>query len=269
MSGSTRETTWTDPTGDGQLVVGAGEPLVDRVELGGVARVSEVLASFAHVTDAHVLDASSPARVTFLDRLGSPFESTFRPQETLTTQVFAGALAAVRALAPDLVIQGGDLIDNVQNNELTHALAVLAGGVVSPGSGSHGYYGVQLERNPDPFYYRPGNVLDAPVHVGLLRDAVTPFRSGGLGRIPWVPVFGDHDALVAGELVPDAVTRSLAVGDRALWELPTDLSPRPGSRRGRSTDPRVRDARSSARPGSPTLGARRADGRGAARPGAV
>ena len=124
---------------------------------------------FAHVTDAHVLDASSPARVTFLDRLGAPFESTFRPQETLTAQVLAGAVRRSRALAPDLVIQGGDLIDNVQNNELTHALTRAQGGVVRPGSGPDGYYGVQLAADPDPFYYRPD--LDAPRHPGLLRSA--------------------------------------------------------------------------------------------------
>jgi hypothetical protein len=180
-----------------------------------------VLATLAHVTDAHVLDASSPARVTFLDRLGAPFESTFRPQETLTAQVLAGAALAVRAFAPDLVIEGGDLIDNVQGNELRHALGVLAGGVVAPGSGAAGYYGVQLASNPDPFYYRPD--VDAPRHPGLLRDAVRPFRVGGLGAIPWLPVLGDHDVLVAGELPPTPLTRSLAVGDRALWDLPPNL----------------------------------------------
>ena len=224
-SGSTLETTWGDPAGDGQLRVGPGEPLVERFELGRASRPAGVLATFAHVTDAHLLDASSPARVTFLDRLGAPFESTFRPQETLTAQVLAGAVLAVRGLAPDLVIQGGDLIDNVQNNELTHALSVLQGGIVHPGSGPDGYYGVQLAADPDPFYYRPD--LDAPRHPGLLRSAVSPFSFAGL-RLPWVPVFGDHDALVAGELVPTALTRSLALGDRALWDLPTGMTLPPG-----------------------------------------
>jgi hypothetical protein len=35
---------------------------------------------------------------------------------------------------------------------------------------------------------------------------------------------GDHDALVAGELVPSQLTQALAVGDRALWSLPTNLT---------------------------------------------
>jgi hypothetical protein len=209
------------------LRVGPGEAFGERFELGSREAATGVLATLAHVTDAHVLDASSPARVTFLDRLGAPFESTFRPQEALTVQVLAGALASVRALRPDLVIQGGDLIDNVQSNELAHALTVLAGGVVHPGSGPHGYYGVQLGSDPDPFYYRPD--VDAPRHPGLLRDAVHAFPCAGLG-IPWLPVLGDHDALVAGELVPTALTRSLAVGDRALWDLPVGLTLPPGLR---------------------------------------
>lgn len=226
-SGSTLESTWTDPVGDAQLQVGLGEPLLDRVELGGAARPAGALVTLAHLTDAHVLDASSPARVTFLDRLGSPFESTFRPQEALTVQVLAGAAAAVRALGPQLVIQGGDLIDNDQANELAQALAVLRGGTVRPGSGPDGYHGVQSASDSDPFYYRPE--IDAPRHPGLLQAAVRPFTTAGL-RARWCSVLGDHDALVAGELVPTQLTRSLASGDRAVWDLPQGVSPPRGER---------------------------------------
>ena len=233
-SGSTLESTWEDPVGDGQLRVGPGEPLIDRTELGRRAAGGSVLATFAHVTDTHVLAASSPARVSFLDRLGPPFQSTFRPQETLTAQVLAGTVASVRALGPQLVIQGGDLIDNDQHNELAHALAVLRGGAVQPGSGPDGYYGVQLASNPDPFYYRPD--VDAPRYPGLLRAAVQEFASRGLFA-PWYPVLGDHDVLVAGEIVPTPLTRALAVGDRALWELPPGLALPPGARAQAASSP--------------------------------
>ncbi|WP_249011518.1 metallophosphoesterase [Conexibacter sp. DBS9H8] len=217
--GSTLASTWVDP-GTGQLQVGPGEPLRARVELGPARPVGAALARIAHLTDAHVLDASSPARVPFLARFGPPLQSTFRPQETLTVQVLAGAVHAIRAFAPELVIEGGDLVDNNQANELAHALTVLAGGTVHPGSGPDGYDGVQLSSDPDPFYYRPD--IDAPRHPGLLRAAVAPLSVPGLDR-PWVPVLGDHDALVAGELVPTPVTRALAVGDRALWQPPPHL----------------------------------------------
>jgi 3',5'-cyclic AMP phosphodiesterase CpdA len=219
--GSTLRSTWIDARGDGQLAIGPGEPLVDRIALGPRARVTGELARLAHLTDAHVLDASSPARVPFLARLGPPVQSTFRPQETLTAQVLHGAVNAIRALGPELVIQGGDLIDNDQNNELAHALSLLRGGVVRPGSGRDGYYGVQLVSDPDPFYYRPD--IDAPRYPGMLTAAVRPFTTRGLGA-DWLPVLGDHDALVAGELVPNDTTRALAVGDRALWSLPPHLS---------------------------------------------
>jgi hypothetical protein len=237
-SGSTLDSTWVDPVGDGQLRVGPGEPLRARTELGPAAAPTATLATLAHVTDAHVLDASSPARVTFLDRLGPPFQSTFRPQETLTTQVLAGAGTAIRTLSPQLVLQGGDLIDNDQANELGHALSTLRGGLVTPGSGRLGYYGVQLATDTDPFYYRPA--VDAPRHPQLLRDAVRRFHSPGV-RAPVYPVLGDHDALVAGTLLPTGLTRALAIGDRALWHLP----------RGLTIPARLRSARSTAPDGPP------------------
>jgi 3',5'-cyclic AMP phosphodiesterase CpdA len=220
-SGSTLHATWQDPAGTGQLVVGPGEPFVHRTELGGPARTLGVLATFAHLTDAHVLDAESPARVTFLDRLGPPFQSTFRPQETLTAQVLAGSLRSVRAMRPHVVIQGGDLIDNDQANELTLALEVLKGGWSHPGSGGPGYQGVQSAADADPFYYRPD--LDAPRHPALLQRATHPFRSPGAGP-DWLPVLGDHDILVTGEIAATAQTRALAVGDQAVWDLPPGLT---------------------------------------------
>jgi Calcineurin-like phosphoesterase len=219
-SGSTLASTWIDPGGTGALAPGPGEALIARTELGPRRAAEAVIATLAHVTDAHVLDASSPARVPFLDRLGPPFESTFRPHEALTAHVLAGATRAIRAVRPDAVVQGGDLIDNDQRNELDCALAVLRGGRIRPGSGPRGYHGVQLASDPDPFYYRPD--LDAPQHPGLLSEAVRPFVAPGLG-VPTYPVLGDHDILVAGEIVPTAETRALALGDEALWELPPGL----------------------------------------------
>jgi 3',5'-cyclic AMP phosphodiesterase CpdA len=232
--GSTLHSTWIDPLGDGQLQVGPGEPLIDRVELGPRARILGELAGMAHLTDAHVLDASSPARVPFLARLGPPVQSTFRPQEALTAHVLMGAVNAIATIEPDLVIQGGDLIDNDQSNELDQAIVLLGGGRVHPGSGRDGYYGVQSAFDPDPLYYRPD--IDAPRHPGMLTEAMRPFTSSGL-RGSWIPVLGDHDALVAGELAPTALTRELAVGDRALWQLPTNLTLPAGLRLNASGSP--------------------------------
>ena len=58
-------------------------------------------------------------------------------------------------------------------------------------------------------------------------------------------MLGDHDALVAGTLLPTALTRALAIGDRALWDLP----------RGLRIPPRLRSARTAAPDGPPDPGA--------------
>jgi hypothetical protein len=219
-SGSTLQSTWADPESTGRLRPAAGAPLRDRTELAPRAPLGATLATLAHVTDAHVLDAQSPARVTFLERLGPPFTSTFRPQETLTAQVLDGAVRALVALAPDAVVQGGDLIDNAQANELTWALATLRGGPLTPASGPGGYHGVQGAGDTGPFYYRPD--VDAPLHPGMLAAATRAFRAHGL-RAPWYPVLGDHDVLVQGVVAPTPLTDAIATGARAVWELPTDL----------------------------------------------
>jgi Calcineurin-like phosphoesterase len=223
-SGSSRKTTWNGASGE--LEVAPGVPLLDRTELAPAVPLGRRLATLAHLTDAHVMDAESPARVPFLSQLGEPFNSTFRPQEALTAQVMDGAVRALDALGPDAVIQGGDLIDNAQENELVRGLVLLAGGRVDPGSGARRYHGVQEAGDANPFYYRPD--IDAPRYPGLLGAATRRFHAAGL-TAPWYPVLGDHDLLVQGILTPTSLTDRIARGGRAVWRLPSGLKAPPGA----------------------------------------
>jgi 3',5'-cyclic AMP phosphodiesterase CpdA len=220
-SSSTLQATWRDPDGDGFLQRGPGEPLRDRNDLAQPATRGRTLATLAVLTDVHIRDEESPARVPFLDRLGGAFSSTFRPQEALSAQVLDAAVRAIDAQRPDAVLVTGDLIDNAQANELALARAVLDGGIARPNSGAPGYDGVQAAANPDPAYYRPD--VDPPRHPGLLDAAQRPFRAPGL-RAPWYPTPGNHDLLLAGELARTPSTERVAVGDERLVKPDASLA---------------------------------------------
>jgi 3',5'-cyclic AMP phosphodiesterase CpdA len=213
---STLQVTWVDRDGDGFLERGPGEPLIDR---GGDATPGRTLATFAQLADTHVRDEESPARAPFLDRLGKPVDSTFRPQEAFSTQVLDAAVRALDREHPQAVVVTGDIVDSAQENELDMALATLRGGTVNPDSGAPGYDGVQAASNPDPFYFRPDN--DAPHHPGVLDAAQRPFRAAGL-RAPWYPAVGNHDLLVQGEVPATPSIEAVATGDRMV----TGIDPR-------------------------------------------
>ena len=211
--GSTLEATVVDRDNDGDLERGPGEPLLDRTELAPKGAARREVARFGQLTDTHVRDEESPARVPFLDRLGPPVTSTFRPQEALSPQVLAAAVRSMNAEKPSAVFITGDLIDNAQAVELDQFLGILDGRKVDPDTGAVGYRGVQQASNPDGSFYRPA--VDAPRIPDMLTRAETPFLSPGL-RAPWYAALGNHDVLVQGELPPSKDTDAIATGDQML-----------------------------------------------------
>jgi 3',5'-cyclic AMP phosphodiesterase CpdA len=219
VAGSTLDATFVDQDGDGFLEAGPGEPLIDR---GAKARLARTLTTFAQLTDTHVRDEESPGRVPFLDRIGNPFTSTFRPQEGFSTQTLDAAIRAVNREQPQAVFVTGDITDNAQRNELTMALDTLDGKTVDPDSGAKGYDGVQDADSADPFYYRPDH--DAPTHPGAIERAQKPFKAQGL-KAPWYPLVGNHDVLAQGEVPPTPAIDAFATGDRLVPSLDPDLQP--------------------------------------------
>lgn len=232
--GTTLAATITRGRGPGyrRLRHGPGWPTVLRGELAPAGwrsrRPRRALACVVQLSDLHLLDAESPARVEFLDGLGPPFSAAFRPQETLTVHVAAAMVARINALGRgpasgrpiDCVVSTGDNIDNQQRNELEWFMRLLDGGIVRARSGDPGTYeGVQaLPR--DPRYWHPDGdgpddylAAGYPELPGLLAAAGRPLRAPGL-RVRWFSAYGNHDGLVQGVVPAAEAYDVIATGDR-------------------------------------------------------
>lgn len=210
----------------------------------------ELLVRVVHVSDTHVCDAESPARLEYLDRFSDPdsvyrdrvgIVGTYRPQEILTVQVLDAMVESINSRAEDIdaVIVTGDLIDNAQSNERSWCRAVLDGGTVEPWSGDpqvsqwvgsrEGYPWDERYWHPDG--PRAGVAADIPTRAfgyplipGLVEAARRPLEARGL-RVPWIPVPGNHDALLQGTVYADPELRDLALGDRRIAGLPSGATP--------------------------------------------
>jgi metallophosphoesterase (TIGR03767 family) len=240
--------TIVDANRDNRLEYGPPEPNAVRTELapalpGREAR-RRTLLTFGHVTDTQLVDEESPARVEFMDRIGDVFETAaYRPDEGLMAQVLSEQTRALRRAGVGLVMTTGDNVDNTQLNETRAFIDVLDGGLVRPDSGIRGtcgtskkgprYAGVRGPRYYEPDRARDGLGYSASQKVnrrrarrsnalrdypGLFERMNVPFRSPGVG-VPWYSVFGNHDALVQGNLPGNAFFSQVAAGCKKVVDL--------------------------------------------------
>ena len=246
------------------VVTAAGEPHQVRTDLGiaarsGRARRRKALLAFAQITDVHVIDAQSPARVEWFDRYDDQYSpddpttgiasSAYRPQEMLTAHVAEAMVRAINRIGAGPVsgrplafaLQTGDNSDNSQHNEVRWNIDVLDGHrTVRPDSGSLTRFEGVCDDDPtyyDTHYWHPHRTpageqddlakseFGFPTVPGLLDDVRRPFGAQGLA-MPWYSAFGNHDELVQGNFPARTLQLELlSTGGLKVMSPPAGMTP--------------------------------------------
>lgn len=222
------------------LRYGPGEP---HVAVGSPGHVTLPIVAFVQMTDLHIVDDQSPARLEFLDRYADvgpphfatyPTDSAYRPHEYLSTQVVDAMCQAISSVGRGPVtglplkftVVTGDAIDNCQHNENRWYIDLLDGGrTIVPDSGQIGKdqsfssgsvnVGGGVGGLDDHYYY-PSLTANLPDNIFT--------GTGGLG-FPQVPGLLDQRERVIGAARRPFVSHGLgmpwysAYGNHdAMWQ---------------------------------------------------
>jgi len=218
------------------LVAGAGEDFIPRFDIlgrvadAGRSTTRRSLFYFAHLSDIHVIDAQTPARMDAIQSLAPDlFTDACRPQDTLTVHVLASMVDSVTAAQVSSVtgaplataLSTGDSADNLSQLETRWYIDILDGGEVTPNSGAADVYEGPQVWSEASYAYHPDNPAGDvygergfPIVPGMLDAAVSnPVSSQGL-PVPWYAVYGNHDSTFMGTFKPDPTLYAWAVGGR-------------------------------------------------------
>ena len=224
------------------LAPGPGEAFAVRTDAVSATPGGEPLLTVAHLSDLHLCDAQSPARLECVDRWADPDSplldelvevGTYRAQEPLTAHVAEAAVRSINALSGvDLALVTGDATDNAQANELGWYTGLLEGGRICPDSGDPSRWeGVADSEVSDERFWHPSDPradlprerYGFPSVPGLLDAVRAPFQATGLA-MPWLAVHGNHDRMLQGTIPASGLLAGASTGSAKPIALPTDWS---------------------------------------------